>query len=349
MSKKLIKNIEETFTHEDFTSSEIIIPSGADLLDLCLSGGYRAGKIVNFVGPESTGKTLFAIEAIFAAKKKFGNKLKDYYDDSESGFSFNLSDMYGSNFINLAEDPSTRIEEFDYNIDKQLSKTKKDEILFYVLDCLDALSSDEEKERHDTLLQIIETDSNKKPSGSYEAEKSKKLKRSLRINSSLIKEKNSLLFIISQVIYNLSKYGPMFTRTGGKGLDHYSSQVIWSKNAEKLERKDVVIGERVKLEVKKNKFGPCFKTCFIDLFYDYGIDNVGSNVNYLYDLLTPEGKLRKKEAKKIIWDDVEYSRENLISYIEKEGKETDLKNRVFKKWNDFELSIANNDRKRKIL
>ncbi len=344
MLKKITENIIETIKEPIKESINKTINSGATLLDLVLGGGYGIGKVVNIVGDKSSGKTLLAIEFIATAKKLLKDKLKIFYDDCESGFSFDEQELYGFKIIEENQKNSETIEEMKFNLEKKLDELKSDEYLIYVVDSLDGLSCEAEKEREDE-----ETKAREKgkiyDKGSYKLEKTRYLKYLFRMMAHKIKDRNCLLIIISQVIMNIGvMFGEKYSRTGGKALDHYSCHCIWLSEVEKMKKKDLQIGMRIKIKCAKNKIIPQLRSCFIDILHIYGIDNITSNINYLYDLLTPQGKY---SAKKIEWDNKEYTPIALVKYIEENNLESELENKVKEKWQEIEKSISTYDRKYK--
>jgi recombination protein RecA len=349
--KKIVKDIVKTSKSrpEKVTSSktQTLIPSGADVFDLTLGGGFPTGKIVNVVGDKSTGKTLMVSELISTAKKTYGKKLKWFYDDAEVGYNFNSSVLYG--FEILPEDgySSDTIEDFDFNLGEQLEKIKEGEYLIYVLDCFDSLSSEAEIERYEEERKAREK-GKKLEKGSYKLEKQKALNLFFRIMKKKIKNKNCLLVILSQVRTKINVlFGEKYYRTGDKALDHYSSLIIWLAEAEKQKKKNRVTGITIKVNVKKNKVGKPFRVCYLEILFDYGVDNLTSNLMFLYDLKTETGK-NKKNMENLEWDGEEYKiLKDLVEHIEKNNLEEELKSRVIKKWNDIEEAISSKDRKAK--
>jgi recombination protein RecA len=322
--------------------------TGSTLLDL--AGGFAFGKIVNIVGDNSTGKTLLAMECIAQTRKVLGKKLKWAYDDAEAGFSFDPKEMYGIDIMSDKNPASDTVEDFDYNLNTILNNLKDDEYLIYVLDSLDGLSSNEEKsrqeERHKYIKAKREGKKVKELTGSYQTEKPKKMSEFFRIQKNKIKNKNCLLIIISQVRDKIGvTYGEKQTRTGGKALDFYASVVWWLAVLEKIKIKDVDVSVLIRARNKKNKVSKPFRKINTHILFDYGIDDITSNVEYLYELRTPTGELKDK-SEKINWDEKEYTLKSLVKYIEENDLESELKKRVEQKWYEFEASITPN-RKRK--
>lgn len=321
------------------------IPSGSTLLDLVFGGGYPVGKIVNVVGDNSSGKTLFSCEAIAHAKKKFGKKLKWRYNDAEAGFSFNTTDMYGFEIVKDSDKPSSTIEEFDADINRELDSLKSDEYLVYVLDSLDSLSSREEL-KHRKARQKAE-EAGEESKGTYGMNKQKYLSEFFRVTSNRIKEMNCLLIIISQVRTNISPFpGPKYTRSGGKALDFYASIIVWLAEVEKKKKLDRATGITVKARTSKNKVGLPFRECFVDVVFDYGIDDITSCLCFLNNLRTPQGKMSDKRVL-VEFDGQKLTLQKMIEYVESKNLECELAESAKKLWLELEEKISSNERKKR--
>lgn len=331
--------ISESSSEMDLNETVEFVSTGITLYDLVLGGGYPKGKIVNVVGDNSTGKTLLSLEFLASAKKQLKEKFVCFYDDAESGFSFDCKKMYGFDPIREDQENSTTMEKWLEQTDRELLNATKKQTPIYVLDCLDALSDSEEIERNEEQIDTIRK-GREYTKGSFGGSKPKKLGSNLRILNNPIKEKNMILIIISQVRENIGvMYGPKYRRAGGKALDFYAGQIIWLAVAEKMEKFDRAFGVRLKVKNTKNKVGKPFRSCFIDVLFDYGVDNITSNINFLYDLLTDQGKLKEKKSL-VDWNGKDYSVKELISYIEENNLEEELAGKVIKKWNDIENKIS---------
>jgi recombination protein RecA len=327
--------------------------TGSTLMDI--AGGFAFGKIINIVGDNSTGKTLLVMECIAQTREWFKKnikkgKLKWVYDDAEAGFSFDPKKMYGIEILSEKDQASDTVEDFEYNLNSALDSLKENEYLIYVLDSLDGLTSTEEKgrqeERHKYIKAKREGKKVKELSGSYQTEKPKKMSELFRTQKNKIKNKNCLLIIVSQVRDKIGvTFGDKQTRTGGRALDFYASVVWWLAVLEKVRIKETDVAVVIKARNKKNKVAKPYRKVNMHILFDYGIDDITSNIEYLYDLRTPEGKLKDK-SEKVKWDEKEYTAKTLIRHIENNNLEEDLIKRVEQKWYEFEASIAPN-RKRK--
>lgn len=328
----------------------IIFSSGSDLLDIVVGGGlysgFLAGRIINLVGDKSTGKTFLACEMIANAYYKYGKKFKWVYDDAESGFTFDTKFLYGFDIIPNDEKKVARsntVQDLYCNYRNFLESLKGDECGIYVIDCLDGLSSDEILDLSEQRFKNWKKDK-KFDKGSYKMEAAKFLSQEFfRGLAGLSDEKNCMLVIISQVRDNIDSFSfKKFKRSGGKALDHYCHTILWLVCLKHIEKKNRAIGITIKAKLDKSKTPRPYRDCVLTILFDYGVDNVGSNIDFLYELLTPGGQLTASESKqKLFWDDSEisYNREELIRYIENNKLQKELRKRVADKWEKIEASI----------
>lgn len=350
--QKVTEQFEEQVSKKKTESPIKFLSTGCTVFDLALGGGFPEGKIINLVGDKSSGKTLLAIEFIATCKKALGKRLKWFYDDAEAGFSFDTKELYGFDVMTPDQHASSTVEEFTYNLKKQLSSIRKGETLVYVMDSLDALTSAQEierdAERSKAVEKAYEEGKDYKGKGTYSLERQKMLSEFFRLRSGEIREKNCVLIIISQVRANITAmFGPKFYRAGGKALDHACAQVIWLAEVEKHKKKERVVGITTKVKVTKNKVGKPFRECFIDILFDYGVDDISSNMKFLHDLHTPTGKLKNNKVPDDYVNGDDVTQEKFVELIEANNKEQELIEDVQATWYLIEERISSKNRKSK--
>jgi recombination protein RecA len=331
-------------------NKRIYFSTGSTLLDLVVGGGvdmgYSAGSIINIVGDKSTGKTFLANEIIASAYHKYEDKFIWNYDDAESGYTFDSQKLYNMPPIcNSNSFKSKTVEDWYCNVRKFLEKIKDDMIGIYVLDSLDGLSSNEILERGDERYKAFKQkkDFDK---GSYQMASAKFLSQEFfRGLAGELMEKNVLLIVISQVRDKIGSFFAQQTRAGGKALDFYAHTALWLSNLQKIEKSNRSIGYVVKAKAKKNKTSRPFREAIISLLFDYGIDNVGSNLDFLFDLRGDSGKI-KKCSEKIQWEKEEntYTRDELIDKILNEDLCDLIEKKTIEKWEDIEKLVSSNRR-----
>lgn len=253
------------------------ITSGCQVLDCVLGGGYPLGRMSNIIGDKSTAKTHLACEAIT-------NFTLDYpdgaacYIDTEAAFEKDYAAAMGMPIDNVEFDdednPIITIENWYKHFSNFLkTQLKNNTPGIYVIDSLDALSSDEEMERP------IDK-------SSYSMTKQKKLGEMFRRKIKTIEKSRVNLMIISQVRENINvSFGEKYRRSGGKSMDFFASQCLWLAHIGKIPKinKKVkrTVGINIKAICKKNKISLPFRECEFEFIFGYGVDDLHANVNWL--------------------------------------------------------------------
>ena len=285
--------------------------TGVKLIDMVIGGekgvyGEPAGRIINICGDKSTGKTFICNEFIANAHYQYGSKFKWMYADCERGYSFDTQRLYGFDIHTEESDAPENVEEAYYCIRKFAESLKDDEFGIYVLDSLDALTSDEQDARADERMKAIEND--KEMKGTYGMGKAKYLSQEFFPQlCKVLENKNILLIIVSQIRDNTDMFSfEKYSRSGGKALDFYCYMVIWLATAKKIiveqDGQKAIIGGTNKLKVTKGKVPRPFRECFYTYMYDYGIDNITTGVDYLFNLRTNTGDVSAPLAKCCEWE-----------------------------------------------
>lgn len=253
------------------------VNSGAAVLNMVLGGGWPLSRIANIVGDESTGKTLLAIEALANFHRKFP-KGRMFYRESEAAFDEQYAEALGMpvehiEFIN--PDKFVTVEDFYADLTECIDYCgRKGEPGFYVVDSLDALTSEDERER-------------KFDEASFETKKAKQMGKLFRMCSSAVGRVNMCLVIISQTRdkIGITFGGPQKTRSGGRALDFYASQVLWLSHRDKVsETKDKikrVTGIHVRAQMRKSKIALPYRECDFTIRFGQGIDSVSSSLDWL--------------------------------------------------------------------
>jgi recombination protein RecA len=251
------------------------IASGCKVFDLALGGGWAERRIANVVGDKSTGKTLLAIEASANFASKYPKGELDYRE-TESAFQKDYAGALGMPIsrVNFGDGRMETVEDLFEDLKRVTVKAKK-RPHFYIVDSLDALSDREELER------AIDADS-------YKTEKARLMSELFRRLVSQMEQSNLTLMIISQVRTNISaKFGRKVTRTGGRAMDFYASQVAYLSYIGQIKSKvrgvDLATGVEIRAKLDKNKVSLPFREAQFVIQFGFGVDDLGACVDWLAD------------------------------------------------------------------
>lgn len=255
--------------------------TGCGLLDCVLGGGYGLGRITNIVGDKSTGKTLLAIEAMVQFLRNFKTGLAAYCE-TEAAFDDAYAASLGLPIKKVLRPECSTVEDLFEDMQTFINKCKEQDVPgLYIVDSLDALSDKAEQDRKIT-------------DSTYGASKPKQLGQLFRRLVKPLEQTKVLVIIISQVRDAIGvTFGNKHTRSGGRALDFYASQIIWlahigqmHRTVNKIKR---AVGVHIKAKTSKNKLGLPFRECQFDILFNYGIDDIAAGLAFLKD----SGKLEE--------------------------------------------------------
>ena len=250
------------------------ISSGSLSLDIALGiGGYPKGRIIEIYGPESSGKTTFALQAIAEAQKKGGRAA---FIDAEHS----LDPNYASNLgVNIDELLLSQPDNGEQALEICEALVKSGAISIIVIDSVAALvpQAEIEGEMGDSHVGL----------------QARLMSQALRKLSGIISKTNTIAIFINQL---REKVGVMFgnpeVTPGGRALKFYSSVRLDIRRAEQIKLGADIIGNKTSIKVVKNKMAPPFKNCVVDIMYGTGVSVEGEIV----DLASEAGIIEKSGA-----------------------------------------------------
>ena len=272
------------------------ISTGALSLDLALGGsGVPRGRVIEFYGPESSGKTTLALHAIANAQKAGGVAA---FIDAEHALDPTWARKLGVDTSSLLiSQPDTGEQALD--IAEMLIKSNAVDII--VIDSVAAL--------------VPAAELQGEMGQSHVGLQARLMSQALRKLTGAISKSKTCLIFINQI---RMKIGVMFgnpeTTPGGNALKFYASVRVDIRRVETLKNsKGEAIGNRVRARVVKNKLAAPFKAAEFDILFDRGICAMGD----LLDLAAECNVLTKSGAWYLYGDrKLGQGRDNAKLYLE---------------------------------
>jgi recombination protein RecA len=248
-----------------------VIPSGSLLIDQALGvGGYPKGRIVEVYGPESSGKTTLALEAVAEAQKKGGRAA---YVDAEHAIDPEYAAKLGVDINELIlSQPDSGEQALE--IVEMLAQSGAIDVI--VVDSVAALVPQAELDGVMADNQV--------------GLQARLMSKAMRKLTGILAKTGCLVIFINQLRDKVGiVYGNPETTTGGKALKFYASIRIDLRRADAIKNGSDIIGNTVKVKIVKNKVAPPFKNCVVDIIYGEGISKEGEIV----DLGVDHGLIQK--------------------------------------------------------
>jgi recombination protein RecA len=237
------------------------IPTGALSLDIVLGGhGVPRGRVTEFFGPESSGKTTVALHVIANAQRGGGVAA---FIDAEHALDTTWAKKLGVDVsAMLVSQPDTGEQALD--ITEMLIKSNSVDVI--VVDSVAALTpkAEIEGEMGDAHMGL----------------QARLMSQAMRKLTAIIGKSKTALIFINQL---RMKIGVMFgnpeTTTGGKALKFYSSIRVDLRRITTIKEGADATGSRVRARIVKNKIAPPFRETEFDIMFDSGISYEGDLID----------------------------------------------------------------------
>ncbi|MDR0868882.1 MAG: recombinase RecA [Planctomycetota bacterium] len=272
-----------------------VISTGSLALDAAIGvGGVPRGRIIEFYGPESSGKTTLALQVLANAQKSGG---VGAFIDAEHA----LDPLYARRLgVNLDELLVSQPDSGEQALDIAELLTRSGAVDVIVIDSVAALTPQAELDGE--------------MGDSHMGLQARLMSQGLRKLTGICKKSNTTILFINQI---RMKIGVMFgnpeTTTGGNALKFYASLRLDIRRVGAVKKGEETIGNQVKVKVVKNKVAPPFRTANFDIMFNKGINATGELID-----LGAEHNILGKSGSWINYGDtrIGQGRDNAMAYLD---------------------------------
>lgn len=234
------------------------ISSGSAVLDNIAGGGFPVGRIIEIFGPEASGKTSIALNAVADVQRKGGNAL---FIDAEQALDPNYASILGVDVGRLGLTQVLVAEQVMAALQEMIKSGTADLIV------VDSVAS---------LVPQAEFDEPEKVTMALLA---RILSKWLPILAKLANDNKCTVIFLNQVRDAVGvMYGNPVTTPGGKALKFFASQRISVNRVGQYKEGSQVLGTEVRFRMVKNKIAPPFETGSTILTFAEGINRAAEAI-----------------------------------------------------------------------
>ena len=254
-----------------------VTSSGSLALDIALGvGGFPKGRIIEIYGPESSGKTTIALQAIAEVQKAGGRAA---FIDAEHALDPVYAKALGVDINELLlSQPDTG----------EQALVRSEAVNIVVIDSVAAL--------------VPQAEIDGEMGDSHVGLQARLMSQALRKLSGTINKTKTTAIFINQL---REKVGVMFgnpeTTPGGRALKFYATIRLDIRRAEQIKQGEQIVGNKTNIKVVKNKVAPPFKTATVDIMYGEGVSREGEIIDIAasLDILDKSGAWYSYNGEKI--------------------------------------------------
>jgi len=270
------------------------ISTGALALDLALGvGGVPRGRVIEIFGQEGSAKTTICLSIIANAQKHGGVAA---FIDTENALNPSWAEKLGVDIENLLiSQPDTGEQALEI-VDLLVRSGGVDVV---VIDSVAALAprAEIEGEMGDAHVGL----------------QARLMSQAMRKLSGVVSRTKTCLIFTNQI---REKIGVMFgnpeTTPGGRALKFYASVRMETRKGATIKEGQVIVGDQIKVTVRKNKVAPPFRQAEFDIMFDEGISKEGNLID-----IGVEHKIVQKSGAWLSYGDerLGQGRENAKQYL----------------------------------